>query len=417
MSITGCILVKNEANLLSSCLESIANYVDEIVLVDNGSTDETRSIAEVFGCKVLYLPDAILDEGRNAYLEVATEPWIFVIDADERITPEAGQEIRRAIANMPSHVMGISLPRFDYHGAGKWAFIPHLRIWRNHPRIRYNKSSIHATTIQAIMEMGGGIETVYGPIHHLDILLDNRSIGKRERNMNRLLAEVDANPHLHLYIGLELMSICDFKRAELEYKTAIEKVPICEPLARLFLAQLHLAEGNIPAAEENAYKLARMDSSLKDDRQLFALGVELFFRRGKKADALNLCYEALTRYPMSPHMHINAASLLEDVNPSKAVEHINRAISLNPYLLKPIIYKQGEKPNLFHYQSSLISSTRTIYEHMERCWHNLGERELSRAWNQVGEEIRNIVAQNETSLLFNSFYPKTAGEMMPMSYS
>jgi len=56
ISISACMIVKNEENLLPQCLESIGSYVQEVIIVDTGSTDRTIEIAEKYGAKVYHHP-------------------------------------------------------------------------------------------------------------------------------------------------------------------------------------------------------------------------------------------------------------------------------------------------------------------------------------------------------------------------
>ena len=92
-------IVKNEEKQLPRCLDSIKNVVDEIIIVDTGSSDRTVEIAEQYGCKVFFRE---WDEGgfstaRNYSLEQATGDWILYIDADEEIDPSSIPAVRDAI--------------------------------------------------------------------------------------------------------------------------------------------------------------------------------------------------------------------------------------------------------------------------------------------------------------------------------
>src|SRR5436190_13381582 len=106
MTISVGMIVKNEEKLLPKCLESIIDYVEEVIVVDNGSTDQTLAIAQHYGCKIISAASASENEGRDAYLEVATQPWIFVIDADERMTPKGAQALHQAATQAPSEIIG-----------------------------------------------------------------------------------------------------------------------------------------------------------------------------------------------------------------------------------------------------------------------------------------------------------------------
>jgi tetratricopeptide (TPR) repeat protein len=87
--ISACMIVKNEEKLLPDCLESIRDWVDEIVVVDTGSSDRTREIAQEFGARIFDQPwTGDFSHHRNYSIEQASGDWIFIIDADERFVLE-----------------------------------------------------------------------------------------------------------------------------------------------------------------------------------------------------------------------------------------------------------------------------------------------------------------------------------------
>lgn len=98
MRISACYIVKNEAARLSRSLASLSGAVDEIVVVDSGSTDDTVRIAEEFGARVFSVPwRDDFSAARNASLEKATGDWILVVDADEYFQDGMAGNIRRVI--------------------------------------------------------------------------------------------------------------------------------------------------------------------------------------------------------------------------------------------------------------------------------------------------------------------------------
>ena len=98
MSLSLCMIVKDEGKFLEGCLESVKNFVDEIVIVDTGSTDNTIQIAEKFGAKVVkHNWDNSFSEARNVSLKHATKDWILVLDADERISEKDLAKIKELI--------------------------------------------------------------------------------------------------------------------------------------------------------------------------------------------------------------------------------------------------------------------------------------------------------------------------------
>ncbi|KAB2836596.1 MAG: tetratricopeptide repeat protein [Candidatus Brocadia sp.] len=85
-SLSACMIVKNEEKFLAQCLTSIKNAVDEIIIIDTGSTDKTIEIAQSFSTKVYHHPwKNSFSEARNHSLKYATCDWILQIDADETL--------------------------------------------------------------------------------------------------------------------------------------------------------------------------------------------------------------------------------------------------------------------------------------------------------------------------------------------
>lgn len=94
MSISLCMIVKDEEEFIEGCLKSVATEVDEIVVVDTGSQDKTKEIATMFGAQVYEMswPNNF-SIARNQSLQYATSDWILVLDADERVSANARQTL------------------------------------------------------------------------------------------------------------------------------------------------------------------------------------------------------------------------------------------------------------------------------------------------------------------------------------
>ena len=135
-----CMIVKNEEQFLERCLQSVEPFVDEINIVDTGSTDRTIEIARSFGANVeQHAWQNDFSWARNKSVEMATRRWIMQLDADEELLPESAQALR-SIANAPAHLTGIWLRCINasdkYKGGGS---VSHaiIRIFPNHPRVRF----------------------------------------------------------------------------------------------------------------------------------------------------------------------------------------------------------------------------------------------------------------------------------------
>lgn len=97
-----CMIVKNEEKLLSRCLESVKTLVDEIIIVDTGSTDQTKAIAQEYTEHVydfIWIND--FAAARNESLKYATGKWILILDADEYIEQYNHEELRKLLSSRP----------------------------------------------------------------------------------------------------------------------------------------------------------------------------------------------------------------------------------------------------------------------------------------------------------------------------
>ena len=95
--ISAVMCVRNEDGQLADCLAGLG-FADEIVIVLDRSTDGSKAIAERHGAKIVEGAFEREGERRHAGIDAARGPWIFEIDADERVTPELAAEIVRTQA-------------------------------------------------------------------------------------------------------------------------------------------------------------------------------------------------------------------------------------------------------------------------------------------------------------------------------
>lgn len=137
MKLSLCMIVKNEEVALPKCLESVQNLVDEIVVLDTGSTDKTPKIAQQFGAKVHYFQWCHnFSTARNEALKYVTGDWVLVLDADEILAPEIVPEIRAAI-NIDDYLL-INLVRQEI-GATQSPYSLVSRLFRKHPGIQFDR--------------------------------------------------------------------------------------------------------------------------------------------------------------------------------------------------------------------------------------------------------------------------------------
>ena len=123
MKISACIITLNEERDLPRCLKSIAPLVDEILVVDSGSTDATLDIARQFGARVVEQEWLGYVGQKNFALDQAAHPWVLSIDADEELSPELANSIARLkadpAADAPGAPNGYEVSRIVFY-RGRW---------------------------------------------------------------------------------------------------------------------------------------------------------------------------------------------------------------------------------------------------------------------------------------------------------
>ena len=131
-------IVRDEAERLPACLASVAGFVDEMVVVDTGSSDDTAAVAARCGAVVHHLPwPGDFAPARNRALEWVHGDWVLVLDADERLTPEARDPLRQLMAD-PDALL-ITLLRREL-GAAQSPYSCVSRLFRRHPAIRWQRA-------------------------------------------------------------------------------------------------------------------------------------------------------------------------------------------------------------------------------------------------------------------------------------
>ncbi|CAA7600323.1 Glycosyltransferase 2-like [Acididesulfobacillus acetoxydans] len=210
-----CMVVKDEAKYLGRCLRSVQGSVHEVIVVDTGSTDATREIAEAFGARVKsFAWNDDFSAARNASLEEATGDWILFLDADEELSPAGNQVLQRLTAGAePEGYEGCFVKIVNHLGSeGQSETCPDLvfRLFRRRPDYRF-RGAIHEQIADVILErnprakfkVAEGIEIAhYG---YLDERVKEKD--KKKRNLvliERELRRAGDDRLLRYHYGVEL---------------------------------------------------------------------------------------------------------------------------------------------------------------------------------------------------------------------
>lgn len=136
-TISVCMMVKNEEKRLPVALASVKDWVDEIIVVDTGSTDRTIEIAESFGARIYHHPwEHDFAKHRNQTIQYANGDWILILDADEEVAEESRPTLP-LLAQAPPEVHCIMFRLYNSMAGGQDTFLMHPRMFRNRVGFHY----------------------------------------------------------------------------------------------------------------------------------------------------------------------------------------------------------------------------------------------------------------------------------------
>ena len=204
-SISLCMIVKDEEKLLPDCLKSIKNFVDEIIIVDTGSSDRSIEIAQRYGAKLFQHPWENNFAGhRNQSISYATGDWIFIMDADEEFVHSGTELLRKAVKD--DSIDSIAIQVINPVNNGKEVSIFNsIRVFRNNGKIKY-EGTVHNKVV-------GHTRTNFYPaqiIHHGYNLDEWKMKAKFERTSSLLKELIDKepdNPLPHHYLAVSYMNM------------------------------------------------------------------------------------------------------------------------------------------------------------------------------------------------------------------
>ncbi|MBU5352838.1 glycosyltransferase [Paenibacillus barcinonensis] len=281
-----CMIVKDEEELLPRCLESVRGAVDEIIVVDTGSSDRSVAIARKHGAMVVeFVWCDDFAAARNAGLELATGDWILFLDADEALDTAAREQIRSWTA--VSGCDGLFLNIHNYTGSGQQGATvnPVLRLFRNAPEHRFT-GRIHEQIAAAICERNpeAAFHVTDMVIHHYGyqtVIVELKDkVNRNVRLLQQAVMEEPNQPFHHYNLGVEYLRTGQAERALESFGKAREMIdPAITSYAHLlFKYEVRCLEYLHRWSEA----LARVDEALR----LFPEYTDLMHHRAICADAL-----------------------------------------------------------------------------------------------------------------------------------
>ncbi len=163
-SLAVVLITRDAAHLLPRTLEAVS-FADSIVIVDSGSTDGTRDVAEKLGARVVLQPQwKGYGHQKSLALSLAEDDWILVLDADEVVDRELASEIRRVTADR-SEISGYSMRRVNFFGGSPVRF-GHSRSSYVERLFQRGKGRISEHRVHERVLIEGPVERLKGELHH-----------------------------------------------------------------------------------------------------------------------------------------------------------------------------------------------------------------------------------------------------------
>ncbi|MEM4230387.1 MAG: glycosyltransferase family 2 protein [Candidatus Pacearchaeota archaeon] len=146
--ISAVIITRNEEDKIKECIDSLY-FCDEIIVIDNNSSDKTRDIAKELGAKVFILEKDDFSELRNFGLKKVLGDWILYVDADERVTSELARSIKYQVSSIKNEdVAAFTLKRKNfYYGNYEWPYIEHIVRLFKKDKLKGWRGRIHESPV------------------------------------------------------------------------------------------------------------------------------------------------------------------------------------------------------------------------------------------------------------------------------
>ena len=231
LKISLCMIVKNEEHNLRRCLGSVQGYVDEIVVIDTGSTDYTVSIAREFAALICKAPwEDDFSKARNLALERAGGDWILIMDADEELPLSTSKQLR-TLADQPDvEAWTFSIISLEKVGdAESGTKHPGLRMFRNRPDYRF-EGIVHEQIMPSILRSGkkeGNVLVKHSNlvIFHYGYIDSVRRQKATQRNIRLLKKELErlpCNSYVNFNMAVSLHTLGLLEDALCYYKLAMQ---------------------------------------------------------------------------------------------------------------------------------------------------------------------------------------------------
>lgn len=434
-----CMIVKNEEKVIERCLSSVAHLVDEVIVVDTGSTDSTKEIVEKYTSNI-YDFEWISDfsAARNYAASKATGEWIVVLDADEYVDEENFKAFIQELKDDKGIFDAYTAKILNFSGSYGESLVQnfHDRIYKNNGEISYyrhiheqfksNKDEQLKIKVSNLLIFHSG---------YLNKTVNEKSKSKRNKELlDKEMKSGTKKAFDYFNLGNEYSSIGNYEKALDSYlqaykqKTDIRLSWVSSTLIQIIICLMYLKRYNdalnVIKDAENIYTNSPEIPFLKG---------EIYFLRGQFEDAKQVFLQITNnqeRYhhiilrpdlkDQKPHTRLGEIYLYEE-DYQNAIYHYTSVLNLNKYneeSIKKVIYilnkfHSVEEISEFLYSKELVTS-KNIKNYVKACFE-VGNLSLAQSLlNNFNDEhkLLNQVALLKKLCITNEGYIEDLKEIL-----
>ena len=253
-----CMIVKNEEKHLARCLSSVKDVADEIIMVDTGSTDKTVEIAELFGVKIFHFKWVNdFSAARNFALSKCTGDWILYLDADEELSPDSIEEVKKYKLHKRAGV-NCTVKSLGSVSTNE-SVMKYPRLFANVSGVEF-VGKVHEQIIDSLRKNKIPlVESDIEIIHH-GYAIDKEGLQKKkERNLSLLLSNENkkSNAYDKLKLIQTLISLEKYDEAEVRANDIMKSklsTGTDLSLAMFYMAQIKYEKNDLNSANSFALK-------------------------------------------------------------------------------------------------------------------------------------------------------------------
>lgn len=349
VKISACVIMRNEEKHIGDCLKSLYDQVDEIIVVDTGSEDQSVAIAKEYTEKLYFCPwTDDFSESKNFALAKTTGDWVVFLDADEYFSPNCQKNIRGIIeqyAGKQVDALQVPMTNIDIdHGNLPMDTFFSLRIFRRSQDLRY-VGKIHENLL-----FSDGREKKIAYLQQNELLLYHtgysaqRTKEKCQRNLLLLKKELAENPQrkfIYRYLADAYYGLSDYENAEKYARLDIRKNDNLEYEASRSYRILYEAARQLNRKEKN------LKAILEDCMRRFPLLPDFY------AEYAFRLYQQ-KKYSKALWYFLKAESLYNAYNDSREYCMLSKSMDVVYKIMAELFHRKGNELQEEAYKKKIL---------------------------------------------------------------